>query len=40
MAILEKYAVPHKSYFDWHCENGHGYICEWDGSELYNTEVL
>lgn len=40
MAILEKYAVPQKSYFDWHCENGHGYICEWDGSELYNTEVL
>lgn len=40
MSILEKYAVPCRSYFDWHCENGHGYICEWNGSELHITERI
>ena len=40
MSILERYAVPHRDYFSWHCENGHGYVCEWNGSELYITEKL
>ena len=40
MSILEKYAVPHRDYFDWHCENGHGYICLWNGSELEITEKI
>jgi len=40
MSILEKYAVPHRDYYDWHCENGHGYICDWDGTELHITEKI
>ena len=40
MSILEKYAVPRRDYFGWHCENGCGYICEWNGSELHITEKL
>ena len=40
MSILEKYAVPHRDYYDWHCENGHGYCCEWNGSELHITEKI
>ena len=40
MSILEKYAVPHKDYFDWHCENGHGYICERSTSELHILERI
>ena len=40
MSILDKYAVPHRDYFDWHCENGHGYVCEWNGSELVITEKI
>ncbi len=40
MSVLEKYAVPHKAYFDWHCENGHGYICEWNGTELEILEKI
>lgn len=40
MSILEKYAVPRSSYYDWHCENGRGYICEWNGSELHITERI
>ena len=26
MSILDAYARPHRSYFDWRVENGHGYI--------------
>ncbi|MBR6069530.1 MAG: histidine phosphatase family protein [Ruminococcus sp.] len=40
MSILEKYAVPHRDYFDFHCENGHGYFCEWDGKKLIITEEI
>ena len=40
MSILEKYAVPRRDYFDWHCENGHGYVCEWDGKKLEITEEI
>ena len=40
MSILEKYAVPRRDYFGWHCENGCGYICEWNGSELHITEKI
>ena len=40
MSILEKYAVPHRDYFDWHCENGHGYICKWDGERITDTEKI
>lgn len=40
MSILEKHAVPYRPYFDWHCENGHGYICEWNGTELEILEKI
>ena len=40
MSILEKYAVPHRDYYEWHCENGGGYICEWDGSKLEVMEKI
>ncbi|WMJ89524.1 histidine phosphatase family protein [Anaerocolumna sp. MB42-C2] len=28
MAILEKYGVPEKSFYDWQLKNGEGYLCE------------
>ena len=40
MSILEKYAVPCRDYFDFQCENGHGYCCQWNGSELVITEKI
>ena len=40
MSILEKYAVPRRDYFDFQCENGHGYCCQWNGSELVITEKI
>lgn len=33
MALLERYAEPHRSYFDWHTESGHGFVLDtapWD----------
>ena len=40
MAILEHFAVPHKSYYDWHIANGHGYIAEFDGKIITVTEKI
>ncbi|MBP5580722.1 MAG: histidine phosphatase family protein [Ruminococcus sp.] len=40
MSILERYAVPHRDYFDFHCENAHGYVCRWNGSEIIITETI
>ncbi len=40
MSILEKYAVPHADYYDWHCDNGRGYICDWNSSELHILERI
>ena len=34
MAILEKYAVPHRSYFDWRVGNGDAVIGEWDAGVI------
>ena len=28
MAILEKYGIPEKSFYDWQVKNGEGYLCE------------
>ncbi|MCQ2417386.1 MAG: histidine phosphatase family protein [Oscillospiraceae bacterium] len=28
MAILSRFAEPHKDYYDWMTENGHGWLCE------------
>ncbi len=33
MAILEAYAQPHKSYFEWQIEAGAGYCCELEVAE-------
>lgn len=40
MSILEEYALPHRDYYDWHTENGHGYICEWNGRNITVTEKI
>ena len=40
MSILEKYAVPHRDYYDFQCKNGHGYVCDWDGNSLIITEKI
>ncbi len=40
MAILNQFSDPHRDYFDWYCENGHGYFCEWDQNRLINMEEI
>lgn len=37
MAIMERFAVPEKGYYDWHIANGHGYITEFDGNKIKVT---
>jgi len=34
MAILARYGVPHRAYFDWHIPNGGLLACDWDGSAM------
>lgn len=40
MAVLEYFAVPHQSYYDWHTDNGHGYITDFDGKKITVTEKI
>ncbi len=40
MAVLEKYAVPKKNYYDWNVPNGGGYVTEFDGEKLTCTEEI
>ena len=40
MAIMEHFAVPEKSYYDWHTANGHGYITEFDGNKIRVTDKI
>lgn len=40
MAILHQFSDLPRDYFEWHCENGHGYSCEWNGKKLINTEKI
>ena len=40
MAVLDRFALPHRDYFDWQCANGHGYVCEFDGEKITDTEKI
>ena len=40
MAVLEHFAVPHRSYYEWQINNGHGYISEFDGKKITVTEKI
>ena len=40
MAVLEKYAVPHREFYDWYAGNGHGYITESDGEKIKILEKI
>ena len=40
MSIIEKYAYPKKTFYEWHCENGHGYVCEYNGKNLSVLEKI
>ncbi|MBP1549116.1 MAG: histidine phosphatase family protein [Oscillospiraceae bacterium] len=40
MAVLEKYAVPKRNYYDFQVKNGHGYITEFDGGKITILEQI
>lgn len=40
MSVLEKFAVPHKNFYDCHTENGRGWLCDYDGRTMTVLEKL
>ena len=40
MSVLDRYARPHRDYFDWQCGNGGGYCCVLDGEKLVSGSLL
>ncbi|MDE5582727.1 MAG: histidine phosphatase family protein [Ruminococcus sp.] len=40
MAIMEKFCVPEKNYYDWQVKNGHGFVAEYCDKKLTLKEVL
>ena len=40
MSVLEKFAVPKKSFYDYQVKNGGGYICEYDDGKIYILEEI
>lgn len=40
MAVLEKYALPKKSYYDFQVQNGCGYAAVFDGKSIHMIEEL
>ena len=40
MAVMEHYAVPKRSFYDRHTENGHGYDTVFDGKKIIVTEKI
>ena len=40
MAIMEKYARPHREFYEWYVKNGHGCLCDWDGEKLTLLEQI
>lgn len=40
MAVLEKFAVPEKAFYEWHTENGRGYVTEFDGEKITVLEKI
>ena len=40
MSVLEKLALPHKEFYEYMTENGHGYVCVYDGEKLEMTNQI
>ncbi|MCD8343290.1 MAG: histidine phosphatase family protein [Oscillospiraceae bacterium] len=34
MAIMERFALPRRSYWEWNPPNAGGYVCRWNGAAL------
>ena len=40
MAILSRFALPHRDYYDWMTANAHGWLCHFNGQSLSVLEKL
>ena len=34
MSIMSKLVKSDRKYYNWYAENGHGFLCDWDGTQL------
>ena len=40
MSVLEKLAVPHRDFYEYITENGHGYVTVYDGEKIEITDKI
>lgn len=40
MALMEKFAVPKRNFYDYQVGHGEGFICEFDGNNFVKSEKL
>lgn len=40
MALMERFALPERSYFDWEAPNGGGYVLDWDAGLWQSSRKL
>ena len=40
MSIMEKFAILERNFYDYQVENGHGFVAEFDGTNITKTENL
>lgn len=40
MSVLEEFAVPRGSYYDYQIPNGSGYVAEFDGEKITVMEKI
>ena len=39
MSVMDRFAVPHKDYFDWRVDSAHGFVCAYDRSKNEITVI-
>lgn len=40
MSIMEKFAIPHRNYYDWQVKNGHGFVTEYSDRKITISEEI
>lgn len=40
MSVMERFALPRRSYFEWQCQNGGGFSAEFNGEDLTDISKI
>ena len=40
MAVMERFAVPQRSFYDYNIRNGRGYICWFENGSITSYEMI